>query len=246
MTAPQRTRSSRWLGRRYLFSVGRFRVSSYAALLYLGFVLGVIGGAHETALEYTRFAASAVILLVPALLGGRLWYLAQHSRAPTAGAGLYGGLVLSFACSWPVVRLAGLDFWRFWDAAAVVLLVGMIVTRFGCLTTGCCAGRETSGPCGVWLPDSSGEWKRRYPTQLLESAWSAMILIVGLALYTPSDPPGVLFFGSATAYGCGRLILELLRADAHASARGTRMNVAFSALLAVGSLVAFVTTVTGR
>lgn len=242
MTAPHRTHSSRWLGRRYLFSVGRFRVSSYAALLYLGFVLGVICGAHETALDYLRFAASSVILLVPALLGGRLWFRLQHHRAPTTGAGLYGGLVLSFACSWLVVRLAEFDFWRFWDAAAVVLLVGMIVTRFGCLMTGCCAGRETSGPWGVWLPDSTGVWKRRYPTQLLESAWSAIILIVGLTLYTLSDPPGVLFFGSAAAYGCGRMVLEFLRADAHPSARWTRMNVVFSALLAAGSLMALALT----
>ncbi|MEO3761392.1 prolipoprotein diacylglyceryl transferase family protein [Mycobacterium sp. B14F4] len=241
MTAPQRTHSSRWLGRPYLFSVGRFRVSSYAALLYLGFVLGTVGGAWETGLDNTRFAACAVVLLVPALLGGRLWYLAQHGRT-TSGAGLYGGLVLSFLLSWPVVRLAGLDFWRFWDGAAVVLLVGMIVTRFGCLMTGCCAGRETQGSWGVWLPDSSGEWKRRYPTQLLESGVSAMILVVGLALYTPSGPPGVLFFGSAAAYGCARVVLESLRADAHVSARSTRMNVAFSALLATGALIALLLT----
>ena len=112
-------------------------------MLYIGFVLGVMCGAHEARLDYTRFSASALILLVPALIGGRMWYLMGHPKRlagrtgsasmQDAGAGLYGGLVLSFIVSWPVLRLTSLEFWRFWDGAAVVLLVGMAVTRVDCL-----------------------------------------------------------------------------------------------------------------
>ncbi len=156
-----------------------------------------------------------------------------------AGAGLYGGLVFSFAVSWPVLRLTGLEFWRFWDGAAIVLLVGMAVTRIGCLMNGCCSGRETHGPFGVWLPDDHGEWKRRYPTQLFEAGWSATILAVGVWFYAPSERPGLLFLGAAAAYGIGRVGLELLRADAASTALPTRINVAFSAMLAVVSLAAF-------
>jgi phosphatidylglycerol---prolipoprotein diacylglyceryl transferase len=208
-------------------------------MLYVGFVVGVVSGGAVTHLDYTRFAVSALVLLVPALIGGRLWYLLGHSRRRTkeaGGAGIYGGLVLSFVVSWPVLRLSGFEFWRFWDGAAVVLLVGMAFTRFGCLMTGCCAGRETSSRYGMWLPDASGEWRRRYPTQLYESALSATVLGVGLWLYSPSAPAGVLFLGSAAAYGTGRLILEWLRADAVSTAPSTRMNVVFSGLLAVSSL----------
>jgi phosphatidylglycerol---prolipoprotein diacylglyceryl transferase len=219
-------------------------------MLYVGFVVGVVCGAYETGLDYTRFAVSALILLVSALIGSRIWYLIGHPkfladrtgtvRVTDAGAGLYGGLVLSFAVSWPVLRLTGLEFWRFWDGAAIVLLVGMAVTRIGCLMNGCCSGRETHGPFGLWLPDHRGEWKRRYPTQLFEAGWSVMILSIGVSLHGPSDPPGLLFLGSAAAYGIGRLGLELLRADAASTALPTRINVAFSAMLAVVSLAAFV------
>jgi phosphatidylglycerol:prolipoprotein diacylglycerol transferase len=217
-------------------------------MLYIGFLLGVMCGAHESGLDYTRFSASALILLVPALIGGRMWYLIAHPKLlagrtgiasmPDASAGLYGGLVLSFIVSWPVLRVTSLEFWRFWDGAAVILLVGMTVTRVGCLMTGCCAGRETQGPFGMWLPDHLGEWKRRYPTQLFEAGWSATILGIGVWLYGPSDPAGLLFFGSAAAYGFGRLALELLRADAVRTSPSTRVNLGFSAMLAVGSLVA--------
>jgi phosphatidylglycerol---prolipoprotein diacylglyceryl transferase len=217
-------------------------------MLYIGFVLGVMCGAQVSGVDYTHFSASALILLVPALIGGRMWYLMAHPKLlagrtgsasmPDAGAGLYGGLVLSFIVSWPVLRLTGLEFWRFWDGAAVVLLVGMAVTRVGCLMTGCCGGRETQGPFGMWLPDHFGEWKRRYPTQLFEAGWSATILGVGVWLSAPSDPAGLLFLGSAATYGFGRLGLELLRADAASTSPSTRINLAFSAMLAVGSVVA--------
>ena len=152
-------RRPRLLGRKSL-RVGRFRVSSYAAMLYVGFVLGVALGLFACGLDAARFCAATLLLLVPALLGGRLWFLLGHpeirSRSldlQSGGAGLYGGLILSFVLSWPVLRLLGLPFWRFWDGAAVVLLTGMTVTRVGCLMTGCCSGRETRGPLGVWLPD---------------------------------------------------------------------------------------------
>ena len=90
----------------------------------------------------------------------------------------------------------------------------------------------------MWVPDHFGEWRRRYPTQLIEAGWSVTILGVGVWLYAPSDPAGLLFFGSAAAYGFGRLVLELLRADAARTSPSTRINLGFSAMLAVGSLVA--------
>ena len=252
MTTPDSTRSSRWLGRRYLFRVGRLRIPSFAAFLYLGFALGVVLGGYETGLDYPRFAVSAVILLVFALIGSRIWYLIGHPRfladrtggvrTADAGAALYGGLVLSFAVSWPVLRLTGLEFWRSWDGTAIIMLVGMTLTRLGCLMNGCCSGRETHGPFGLWLPDDRGEWKRRYPTQLFEAGWSAAILGVAVSLHRPSDPPGLLFLGAAAAYGIGRIGFELLRADAASTALPTRINVAFSVVLAVVSLAAFVIT----
>lgn len=207
-------------------------------------------GGYETGLGHSRFALSALILLVFALVGARIWFLVGHPefvtdrtgsvRVTNAGAGLYGGLVLSFAVSWPLLRMMGLEFWRFWDGTAIIMLVGMTVTRIGCLINGCCSGRETRGPLGLWLPDDRGEWKRRYPTQLFEAGWSAIILGVGLWLYAPSEHPGLLFLGSAAAYAIGRFGLELLRADASSAALPTRINVAFSALLAVVCLAAFV------
>jgi phosphatidylglycerol:prolipoprotein diacylglycerol transferase len=204
--------------------------------MYIGFLVGVWCGAAVAGLDFGRFGSGSLVLLVPALIGGRLWYALQHrGSGQSGGSGLYGGLVLSFAASWPVVQVAGLDFWRYWDGAAVVLLVGMACTRVGCLMTGCCSGRPTGGPLGVRLPDHTGTWRRRYPTQLLEAAWSVAILAVGVALYSPSSPAGTLFLGAACVYGFGRSGLELLRDNAAITSGATRINLGFSLLLAVGT-----------
>jgi phosphatidylglycerol:prolipoprotein diacylglycerol transferase len=72
VSTPESTRSSRWLGRRYLFHIGRLGIPTFAGLLYLSFALGVVLGGYETGLDYLRFAASAVILLVSALIGARI------------------------------------------------------------------------------------------------------------------------------------------------------------------------------
>jgi phosphatidylglycerol:prolipoprotein diacylglycerol transferase len=239
------THTSRWLGRKY-FVIGRFRISTYAAMLYVGFILGVVLGRHVVGLSSPKFELLALILLIPALVGGRLWYLLQHPKtrlaavgARSGGAGLYGGLVLSFAVSWPLLHFADQDFWRFWDGGAVVLLVGMTVTRMGCLMTGCCSGRPTAGPLGMSLPDEHGTWKRRYPTQILEALLSGAILAVGLWFYTPAQPAGTLFLGGAAAYSLGRIGLELLRAEATVNHRSGWINIAFSAALAVTALIGF-------
>ncbi|BBZ52719.1 hypothetical protein MHEI_44360 [Mycobacterium heidelbergense] len=215
-------------------------------MLYVGFAVGVVCGAYVSGLDHKRFAVSALILLVCALIGSRIWYLVGHPEVladragiQEIGAGLYGGVALSFAVCWPVLRLMGLEFWRFLDGAAIVFLVGLAATRIGCLINGCCSGRETRGPLGLWLPDHRGEWKRRYPTQLFEAGWLALILAVGLSSHGTSGRPGLLFFGSAAAYGICRLGLEPLRADAAAAALSTRINMAFSAILAVASIAAF-------
>jgi phosphatidylglycerol---prolipoprotein diacylglyceryl transferase len=237
--------TSRWLGRRYLFQIGRYRAPSYNVMLTIGCVLGVTAGsavAKAAGLNDIRFALTAVVLVIPALVGGRLWFLLERPRSllsdpkrlwrtQEGGAGLYGGLVLSFAVSPPVLAVAGLDFWRFWDAAAVVLLIGMIVTRFGCLMNGCCAGRVAGWPLGLWLPNHAGEWRRRYPTQLLEAGWSGVVLAAEMAAQPYLPFPGALFLSAAAAYAASRLVLEPLRENAAKGSRSTRMNLAFSAVL---------------
>jgi prolipoprotein diacylglyceryltransferase len=235
---------ARVAGRRSLTLLGgRVRVPSYVAMLYTGCLCGVIAGAavaHAEGLDSSRFALMTVLLLVPAFAGARLWFVLLHRDAfrsgqarvwgrGDGGAALYGGLLAGIAASVPVLAVAGLDFWSFWDAATVTMLVGLIFTRLGCLMNGCCAGRPTGGPLGLRLPDHRGEWRRRWPTQLLEAAFAAIVLAAALALRAQARP-GDVFAGVVASYAAVRIVLEPTRAPEH-RARG---NVAVSvALLSV-------------
>lgn len=250
MTATDgRTLQSRWLGRRVLFRVAGVAVPSFVALLYVGCVAGAMAGAAAAdalGLDAWLYAITSVILLIPALVGARLWYALQHLsrfraepqalwRTSDGGAGLYGGLVLSLAVCAPVLAVAGLPFWRFWDAAGIHMMVGMVIARFGCLMNGCCCGRASSGVLGVWLPNHRGQWVRRIPTQILEALWGCVVL-AALAILWPRRPfDGALFAGAAAGYAAGRLVLEATRESFSPRAWRSRVNQVFSALLLVVS-----------
>lgn len=124
---------------------------------------------------------------------------------------MYGGLFLTVPVAVVVVVLADLPFWTFWDAAGITMLVGMIFTRFGCTLNGCCAGRETAGRFGMWMPNYRGELRRRYPTQLMEAALASVVLAAPL-LARPLLPfEGTLFALVVSGYTAGRLVLQRLR-----------------------------------
>jgi phosphatidylglycerol:prolipoprotein diacylglycerol transferase len=222
-------------------------------MLYLGCVVGVTAGAavaRADGLNEARFALAAIVLLVPALVGARLWFVIQHFELFRAqprrmfgrgegGSALYGGLILGVATSLPVLAVARLPFWGFWDAASVTMLVGMIIARFGCLMHGCCAGRTTSGPLGVWLPNDRGEWRHRFPTQLLEAGWSAAVLVLALAARSHLSFQGALFAAVVAGYAAGRLVLELTRESANPK-RTIYVNVAFSGMLLIAACTALI------
>lgn len=244
MTAagPAAGRTGRLFGRRYL-PVGRRRVPSYVVLLEVGCVLGTFVGAWAAAadgLDATRFVVATAVLLVPALVGSRVWFVLGHLEAyrgdpgrwwrrSEGGSALYGGLLLSVAAAVPVLAVLDLPYWRFWDASIVTMLVGLVPTRVGCAMNGCCAGRPTGGRFGVWMPDVRGRWARRYPSPLLE-AGLALVVLAAVAVVAVAAGPRWPFAGARSlavvgAYAAGRVALGASR---EADGRSARANVATS------------------
>jgi prolipoprotein diacylglyceryl transferase len=213
--------------RKVLFSWRGWNVYSYPAMLYVGLVAGVFAGAwvaQRSGLSADRFAAAIVILLVPALVGSRLYFVltrwdvyrrepARIWRRTEGGMAMYGGLILAVPLSIPVLRAMDLPFGAFWDAATFTMLLGMAFTRIGCLLNGCCGGRPTSGWLALDLPDHRGFWQRRYPTQLMEMAFALMLVGAAFMLRGRAPFSGAIFCSAVVAYGTGRVFLERLRED---------------------------------
>jgi len=197
---------------------------AYKSMLYVGCVVGVYAGAavaSERGLDASRFSLVTIALLIPAMVGARAWFVVRHldtyrpeprrvMARTEGGAGLFGGLVVAIIVSIPVLHLAALPFWTFWDAAAITMLVGLLFTRFGCLMNGCCAGRATDSWLGMVLPNVTGERARRYPTQLLEAGLAFVLLACAVAVRNAA-PSGVVFVGVVTFYCAGRAPLQRLR-----------------------------------
>ena len=202
----------------------RVTLPPYPTMLLLGMTAGVAIGslfAARQGLPVDRTYLGYVVLLVPALLGARALHVLRHWREYRAnprrilsrddsGLALYGGLILALLVSWPLLAALNLPAARFWDGAAVVILVGMTFTKVGCHINGCCAGRPTTGRWGVRLRRDRGR-VLRIPTQLMESG----LALTMLAILLPAAPhlgfDGALFWWASLGYATGRFFLEGMR-----------------------------------
>jgi len=161
--------------------------------------------AHAADLDAARVFLATFCLLVPALVGARLLFVAIHwgtyRREPgriwrrgEGGAAMYGSVPCMMAAAVPLLPALSLPFGGFWDVATFGILVGMPFTRVGCLLNGCCAGRI-----------------RRIPSQLLEAGWAIVLLVAAMYTWRLLPFPGALFLAVLAAYGSGRVVLQTTR-----------------------------------
>ncbi len=213
--------------RRILCEWRGIKLYSYPVLLYFGTLLGICAatyGACLRGLNPGRVYLAMLLLFPVGLVGARLLFVVTHWRLyrrephrlwrqSDGGSSLYGGLILFFLLSLPLLKILGISIGGFWDAGSIALLTGMIFTKVGCLLNGCCAGKPTLGPWALNLPNHQGVWCRRMPSQLLEALWAALILLGLVGLWTRSPFDGALFLYTVGTYSLGRFWLESTRED---------------------------------
>jgi phosphatidylglycerol---prolipoprotein diacylglyceryl transferase len=185
------------------------RIPSYLAMLYLGLLAGTYSAyaaGRAGGMSGERFMTAILALLVPAVLGARLAFVA--SRWPAyrmqprrillpggeGGAVAYGAL----ACvpvSVPLLLALGLPFASFWDAGAFGFLAAIVCLRIGCFLNGCCRGLVAG----------------RIPTQLLEAGWAALLLVGAILAADRMPFAGALFVATLAAYAAGRFVIDFGR-----------------------------------
>jgi phosphatidylglycerol---prolipoprotein diacylglyceryl transferase len=194
-------------------------------MLYFGLVFGVLAGnvaAHAAGINALRAYIATLILIVPALTGARLLYIAVHWEEyrhhprriwdrREGGYVMYGGLPLILLFSIPLLRALHLNFGAFWDVTAFTILVGMIFARIGCLLNGCCGGHASNSWLSAYLPNSRGVWEKRIPTQAFEAMCAAGLLISAAFVWRWAPFPGALFLFVTLGYSSARFIMEFAR-----------------------------------
>jgi phosphatidylglycerol:prolipoprotein diacylglycerol transferase len=186
-----------------------------------GTFLAILGGFAGS------YLVQAVVTVQHWLHTGELVWMEGSSFVGVVGGGGLVGLLYCRAHRIPLGR-------AFDRGGALPLPLGQALGRLGCLAAGCCYGRPTDSWLGLYLPDASGTWAVRYPTQLLAAAANLLIFFTLLAVErygqqrSPLSPlgrgaggegesrpfNGFLFLLYLDLYCLKRFLMEFLRGDA--------------------------------
>lgn len=142
----------------------------------------------------------------------------------------YGGLLGAIPAAWYLLRRDRFPFWRAADMAGMVVSVGLVFGRMGCLLAGCCFGTPTAQGWALsfppYSPASESQFKggllespampslEVHPTQLYE-AWGCLGIAAFLLLHLHGRKryDGHVFVAFLAAYAVLRFVLEWLRSD---------------------------------
>lgn len=221
---------------------------SYHVLTYVALLLALFATVHfarTAGLDSDRTALAVLLSFVPGFIGARLLYVARHwphfrsdaariLRRSDGGLSLSGGILGVFAGVVPVLWALKLPLAPFCDALVLGMMAGLVVAKGGCLLNGCCYGRTTKHWCAAHLPDDHGNWRRRFPSQILEMAWAAIVFILLLALRHAAPPAGMIACAGVALHPTGRLFLQRLRDEGEedAAVRKTCLVLIAAGLLA--------------
>jgi phosphatidylglycerol---prolipoprotein diacylglyceryl transferase len=220
----------------YLFHIGSFGLPTYGFMTALGMVCGL-----WTAFRLARFRGMdpdeiwnvGGIAVFSGILGSKALLLLLNWREYAASPGsifsmatlqsggvFSGGLVLAIVCVWWYVRRQRLPFFSAADVLAPGVALGHAFGRIGCLSAGCCFGRETHVPWAItfhnpWAAEFSGTPLDRplHPTQLYEFAAEAINFAFLYWLCKRKQFEGQVLALFMIVYGIERFIFEFYRGD---------------------------------
>jgi phosphatidylglycerol:prolipoprotein diacylglycerol transferase len=192
-----------------------------------------------------RLVIVYVAALVSAFLGAKIVYLAAegwlHWHDPdrwlqfATGKSIVGGLLGGYAGVEIAKRLLGYR-GTTGDWFALIVPVGIMFGRVGCILHGCCLGRVCE-PSWFTMTDVAGH--ARWPAAAVELLFNAAMLGVILLLRWRRVLPGQHFHVYLIAYGLFRFLHEFLRATPTIAGPLSGYQIAALLLAAVG-VVGFV------
>ncbi len=229
------------------FRIAGYWVSSYKVFLCIGIYSAILLSAfvgERSGLSPLRLGAGLLLFAIVGLIGARGYHLVVNfglyrttgfsltSRDQMEGGGsVLGGLVV-VPLSLLFDSIVGIPVAVFWDHMAIAIAFGGMWIRFGCVSNGCCVGRETNGWFALSQHDVHGVSKRRIPAQWLEVVWWLLACVGLLWLWPRQLPAGCYAFAVLGWYGLGRFWLEPLREDSTVL-YGMRVDQVVAAFMAV-------------
>ena len=239
-------------------------IKMYGAIIAFGFLLAVLFGgrmAYKWKMSLDKMIDVLIYGTLAAIVGARLYYvfskwdyygshLADIPKIWEGGLAIYGGIIAGILAAFVVCKVRKLNFWNLLDMAAMSLLIGQGIGRWGNFTNQEAFGTNTDLPWGMWSEkvadyiegnqaffEANGfavdPDKFVHPTFLYESIWCLLGFFV---LYFITRKArlfsGQIFLCYGIWYGIERMIVEGLRTDSLYIAGTTiRVSQALSAVI---------------
>lgn len=204
---------------------GPFAINSFGICIVLGllvFTLFFLSDSKRPKIistdDYFNLLAVAII---SALVGGRLLFVLAHVRSFEpfwdvfafwqGGFSLLGSVIALVVIMPLFFKKRSINALALLDLAAIYAPLLQAVSRIGCFMAGCCYGKPTGGPLGIFFPHSHA---LLHPTQL----YSALALcIIFLSMYYVLSrhfkKPGQLVCIYLLLLSAERFIIDLWRGD---------------------------------
>jgi len=214
-----------------LFTFGPWTISSYAVMICLGACLAI----WLTLREIDRLGLNRRVYLTVCLIGftsgivgarimncivfydlyrGKPWW--KMLAVWEGGLAMYGGVLLALPLCYAYIRHQRLNMWEVADTLAPPWMMMLIVARLGCFLNGCCYGKPTTVPWGLFVKDSarlSGAYATTHPTQLYSSLTALAIFAVMWRVRLKPRFAGQVCLVFFLLYPVARFVIEFYRAD---------------------------------
>ena len=208
-----------------LFVISGIPIYASPFFLALALVVGFLVGRIEIRLRgipkkiyYLYWLCAVPVALILGALNSALFHqrllnvLSHPAKITSIGLVSFGAVIGALGLGFGISKIYKLPPGEILDVISILLPLILGIYRIGCILNGCCYGLETDGLLGVYLPNVSGHWDNRYPTQLA-------LLVFDFALFTtlwkwrlkkPADGKITLVF--LLSFSVFRLLLDSLRA----------------------------------
>lgn len=220
-----------------LFEIGRFQLGAWGISLAISFVIGIVVAvkrAPRFGIPPQTITDFAVVLIIAAYLGSRLWYVISHThefrgnwlnavnpfrygRIGFAGLSMIGGVVVVLLVALVYTFIKHLHFVTLGDIIAPGFLLGIGFHRLGgCFLAGCCFGQPTDNILGVVFPPEGHLapyplGTPLWPTQLFASVLGFTGFILVYWLERQRRSPGWTFRMVFIYYAITRFIVDQFR-----------------------------------
>jgi phosphatidylglycerol:prolipoprotein diacylglycerol transferase len=225
----------------WLFHIGDFGIPSYWVFFVLGFSAAVFLAwrkASQEEIAPNKILDLSLLIILAAVVGARLLYvftaedvlqnnrplLGHYLENPVEifwvwnGLTFFGGLLLALPLAIWYLRHYQLPVGRVLDIFGLVIPLGLVFGRLGCLFAGCCHGQPTQAPWGMIFthPHSLARPLNvaLHPTQLYSLICMLVLFVAMWVLYHKIKKfDGQVFLSFLVLYSACRFLIEFFRAD---------------------------------